>query len=260
MVVAAVGAPFFALLAQRPLQTGYRQALAITFFSLWLHDVLDMLQSTDRVPLWPVSSAILAPSQPWLPSGLIAEATLFGGIAAVIWAWQRRDPAAHSALPVPGSIIVASIIGLAALTSYLRDRREADAQLAHYLVEESDAHRALPLLDRAERWPSPSKPGRIDYLRGAAYNELGDRAAAERFYLLSLRKDPSYFWAVVDLAVLYAEDGGSMEDRRRRAAPYVERLRRDFAGEAGIEAVLSRIERKLASNGDKRSERPGAND
>ncbi len=250
---------FYALLltlpVRRALGVSRRAAFVITLGSIALHDVLDMLQSSDRMLLWPLSTRAFGPVQGLIPAGLLAETALFAALALAAWLYARmRTPrgaaGAERGRSLAGTLLTGVLIAGALGTSWLRDRREADAEAAHWLIEHGEPGRGLALLPAAARWPSPAKPGRIDYLRGAAYNALGNRDAAEHFYLLSLRQDPSYFWTVVDLAMMYADGPGSSAERRSKMAPYMQRLERDFASQAEFAAVSASIARRLARSSE----------
>jgi tetratricopeptide (TPR) repeat protein len=115
------------------------------------------------------------------------------------------------------------------------------------LVEQRAYQVALEVLARAERWPSTTKPGRIDYVRAEAYAGMGDRRRAEMYYLRADRADPTYFWTVADLTIFYASSSDPIAERRRLVAPYLNRLRSEFEGHPALPKVLSRVERKLAA-------------
>jgi membrane-bound metal-dependent hydrolase YbcI (DUF457 family) len=236
---------------RRALGVSGRAAFLISFGSIVLHDLLDMLQSSDRMLLWPLSMRAFGPAQGIIPASLVGESALFAALALAAWLYaRRRGPRAAAGAKrctgLAGTLLTGVLIVVALGTSWLRDRREADAAAAHWFIEHGEPARGLALLPAAGRWPSPGKPGRIDYLRGAAYNALGNRDAAEHFYLLSLRQDPSYFWTVVDLAMMYADGPGSSAERRSKMAPYMRRLERDFASQAEFAAVSASIAARLA--------------
>lgn len=245
VLVALALTPLLGAMVARLLAITFGRSALLVSVSLLLHDGLDALQSSDRRLLWPVSGAVWAPAEPLLPRGTVWETALFAPLALAMWAlWRGERTTRMRTSGVAVAFAVSVLVGAGAVGA-LRDRRETEVSIAAHLIEQGRADEGLRLLDSAGRWPSPAKPGRIDYLRGAAYNARGDRASAERYYLLSLRKDPSYFWVVVDLAELGATTGGTADERRRNAEPYVERLRRDFAGEPNVGAVLGRIEREI---------------
>jgi tetratricopeptide (TPR) repeat protein len=139
------------------------------------------------------------------------------------------------------------VLALAATTHHLRNTRERELAAAAARLEQGDYAGALSLLDRAERWPSTARPGRIDDLRGQAWEGLGERTRAEASYLRAYRADPGYFWLVVDLAAFYASSDEPRNERRRRVSPLVQRLREEFANEPAMPAAVDRILRKLGS-------------
>ena len=68
----------------------------------------------------------------------------------------------------------------ATVTHHLRHLREQQFERARIFSQEMhDYQSALVLLDTAERWPSTTKPGRIDYLRGWTYEQLGERRSTK---------------------------------------------------------------------------------
>jgi tetratricopeptide (TPR) repeat protein len=103
---------------------------------------------------------------------------------------------------------------------------------------------ALRAADDAERWPSDAGPGRIDLVRGEAYEWLGEDQEAERCFLQAYRSDTDNFWAVADLAEHYASRG-DVVTRRQRTSTYVMELRTRFAGHPALGQVLARVDRML---------------
>jgi hypothetical protein len=86
----------------------------------------------------------------------------------------------------------------------------------------------------------------IELFRGEAYAGAGDRRVrAEQSFLRSIEADPAFFWAVAGMADLYASSDRPLDERQRQVAPYLARLRQDFAGHPALPRVLARIERKL---------------
>jgi len=146
---------------------------------------------------------------------------------------------------VPGLSLVAIILILALSTHILRGQREKDMETAKMMVRNGRNLEALQLVDRSDRWPSTTRPGRSDYLRGEIHLSLGDRALAERYYLRSYRTDPDWFWVVADLAYFYASSDRPESERRRLARPYTDRLGTDFGMSPEVLRALSRVERKL---------------
>lgn len=84
-------------------------------------------------------------------------------------------------------------------------------------------------------------------MRAEAYAGMGDRRRAEVYYLRAYRADRMYFWAVADLALFYASSDAPEAERRRLAAPYLSRLRSEFAGHPALPEILARVQRKLTA-------------
>lgn len=226
-------------------------ATLVALLSVMLHIVLDLLQGTDRAVLWPFSSRPVDVGVALVPSSLGGELVFVGIIVAIAVAVSRSR--GRTALPLRLSVLpavcVALVLGLAVTTHILRDRRERQLRIAKWLAEKQHEYAdALEVLDAAERWPSPAKPGRIDYLRAESFDRLGDRTRAEQYYLRSYSADPSYFWVVADLALFYASGPAPEPVRRRAAAPYVERLAEDFSRHPETPRVLDRVRRHLGAS------------
>jgi tetratricopeptide (TPR) repeat protein len=234
----------------------------VVLFCLWAHDVLDLLHGTDRRPWWPLSERAVGVLWEQMDWGLNGELLLFGSgfalfllVRGVSLRWRRPDgrarqapqPASSRRLILLGHVMTTLILLCAAGTHYARGVRERQFDAAEALLARHDYPGALAALDEADRWPSTAKPGRTDYLRAEACLGLGDRARAEEHYIRSCRADPAYFWALADLTVFYATSDAPLDERRRRTAPYVKRLRRDFAGHEGLPGLLQRLERRLAA-------------
>ncbi len=237
----------------------FGRAFAVALFCILLHDALDVLQGSDRTPWWPVSDRPVRFGRSIIPTGMYQELLLFGILFGVFLVWRRvwrkrRAGAVRQKLSWrcrPGSVwlgwaLTASILAGAAGTHYLRGVRGRQFQLARTLLSDCEYRAAIAALDRADRWPSTAKPGRIDYTRAEALAQLQDREQAERYYLRACQADPSYFWALADLTVFYASSDEPVEEKRRCCAPYIERLRREFADHKALPRVLSKLERKLA--------------
>ena len=104
---------------------------------------------------------------------------------------------------------------------------------------------ALAAVERADRWPRGGAQHWIDYAKAEAYNGLGDRRLAERHYLRACASEPPNYWALIQLALFYASSDEPLDERRRRAAPYLQRLKEEFADMESLPRYLQRIERKL---------------
>ncbi len=226
LVAAAAASPVLAWLSRRLLGIGFRRAVFLAAVSVGLHDVIDIFQSADRLPFFPLSSYSMASGQ-WLPEGLLPEAAIFAPIALLTAAWRRHaSPAGPSRVTRPGLLLLIAAAASAAGMNRFRAAREATADAALFAIASGEYRQALAMLESADRWPAPAKPGRIDYLRAEAYIGLKDRPIAEGFYLASLRKDPTYMFALADLVKLYVSGDDPLEVRRGRAEPYLAQLRR----------------------------------
>jgi membrane-bound metal-dependent hydrolase YbcI (DUF457 family) len=255
LLVAIVATPLAAwgVTALVPVTCG--RALAVSFFSIVAHDLLDLAQGTDRQPLWPVPIPgmrhnALVPSEP-LPEALLFG---FGFVAFVLIRIAIRtgrhrpvETRAPSGFPRITWLAMGIVMTAAGGTHALRGLREHQLSQARLLVESRAYQAALDLADRAERWPSTARPGRIDHVRGEAYAGLGERQLAESAFQRSIAADPSYFWAVADLADLYASLDAPAAERQRLLAGPLAQLHATFAGNPALPQVLARIERKLKS-------------
>jgi membrane-bound metal-dependent hydrolase YbcI (DUF457 family) len=227
---------------------------AVALGSVLAHDLLDMAQSTDRRPWWPFSLRHVHIGVLPIPVDATREVLLFGalfagfvGLYAVIHRARPRSSDLAPALLWTGRILVVALMIAAIAVHALRAERERRLAEARSLLAHHRPVEALGALDEAERWPSMATPGRIDYLRAEAWLERGDRRRAEHYYQRADRTDPGVFWVVADLALFHASGDGSPEERQRAAAPFMERLRRDFAQHHALPAVLAKIERRLHS-------------
>lgn len=257
-----------AILLARPIAAAARlprlAALALVLFSVLVHQAMDLLQGTDDRPFWPFSSW-RADFAGWLPAtGLKSEIVWIGGLCAILVAvrwlisrWRgehRRQVQDDSLLTAPtgrqanvvGWLVTAVFLVLATWTHYLRDIHERQVAAAEALIHAHRPAEALPLLDRAAYWPHVKSPAALDYVRGEAYDAMGDRPRAEQYYLAALRDGAEDIWALADLAVLYATSPEPLEQRRRQVEPLVARLRVHHADHSALPRILARIERKLA--------------
>lgn len=219
-----------------------------------LHDVFDMLQDHERMPFWPLWSREIGTA--WLmfseTGRLAGELLVFGGPFAAfeVWHFLRRRGAATTTqvqhrlpgLTWLGGVLVALILIVVVGMLYLRNERRREMDEARKLVWAGKAQEALVAIERAERWPS--SPGAGDLHRGEAYDRLGDRARAEAALLRAVKQDPDEFWPLAVLATHYASHG-TADERRQRAARYVEELRRRFADHDALDRVVKAIEGRV---------------
>ena len=260
VIFAMAVSPAISAVLMRLTRVPFARAFLTALLSLLAHDVLDVAQATDRAPWWPLSDWSVGADLGLIPTDLRREAAVFGGLLLAFLAvryWSRRwsgrsavDPPlageGQSRLVWLGRIFVVAVVMAAAVTHLLRDARESQFEKGRALVEHRAYPAAFEALARAERWPSTTRPGRIDYVRAEAYAGMGDRRLAETSYLRAYRADGTYFWTVADLALFYASSDEPAADRRRLAAPYLTRLRTEFAGHPDCPRVLAHVERKLA--------------
>lgn len=262
VVLAVTASLVIAALLMRLAAVSFTRAFLTSLVSLLVHDVLDLAQATDRAPWWPLSDRPMSLDLAVIPTDFLHETAVFGGLllaflalrhAAQRWAGQKAlDPAIsgegyRQRVWLSRGFIVAVLL-TAAVTHSLRDRREAQLETGRALVEQRAYPAALEVLAQAERWPSSVNPGRIDYVRAEAYAGMGDRRRAEAYYLRAYGADPMYFWTVADLAVFYASSSESVAERRRLIAPYLSRLRTEFARDPALPEILARVEGRLAGS------------
>ncbi|HET9313955.1 MAG TPA: metal-dependent hydrolase [Vicinamibacteria bacterium] len=253
LLFAVVVSPLVAAAVAAVARASYRRAWLVSLGTLLLHDLMDVLQSTDRQPWWPFSSRPIVLDRPLIPASGVGEAALLGGLFLAYVVFRRvrrgRTPAPPGARPWAVYAVTAAVVLAAVATYGLRERRERQFDEARRQIERGDVRAGLELLDLADTWPSTARPGRADYLKGEAYARLGDRGAAEAAYLRSLRIDPGYFWAVADLAAFYAGGPEPEGARRSRVAPLLARLREEHPDHPDRARMERRIERALARPG-----------
>ncbi len=235
---------------------------AFTVGSVVGHDVLDLLATTDRVPLWPFDRRPVGFALELGPVSAIREALLYGiaclAFLAARAVWMTKS-ASRSTDPVRSRLFLPTetgsmwlwiasltlVIAAAGITHGLRDARERDLAEARLCLERRDFAGALVAAGRADRWPTTARPGRIAYIRAEAHLGLGESATAEREYLESYRADATYYWSLADLTLCLASSDRPLTERRRLVGPYLRRLRSDFATEPQLPQTLERIERRL---------------
>jgi membrane-bound metal-dependent hydrolase YbcI (DUF457 family) len=240
-------------------------AFALALFSVLTHQLMDLLQGTDDRPFWPFSGW-RADYQGWAAiSSLKSEVVCFGGFCLVLllarwfivrWHrefWQRGQPDLSPQSPGGrglrslGWVLTAVFLVLAAGTHYLRDLRVQQVAAAELYIHQHRPAEALACLDRAARWPRVISQAGLDYIRGEAYDEMGDRPRAEQYYLAALRGDRDSLWMLADLAVLYATSSEPLELRRQKVEPLVARMRAHHAQDTALPRILAKIDRKLAA-------------
>jgi membrane-bound metal-dependent hydrolase YbcI (DUF457 family) len=231
----------------------------VSIGTILCHDVLDMLQTTDRAPFWPWSTRTINLGIQLLPERSVPEGLLFLLLFAVFAAWRVRSGRSLGSLggnrtsspaPSPGLLwagrgVLSAIVLAAVVTHTFRARRERQAATAGRLLVQGRYADALLAADAADHWPRVGKPGRLDLIRGETHEALGESAIAERFFLRAYEEDPMNFWAVADLAEFYAACHAPAPERRRLVRPYADELRRRFPRHERLLDVLARVDRKL---------------
>ncbi len=268
IVAAAVVAAGLARLSGRRWLSVYGICLLLVIS----HILMDSLQGSDRRLLWPWSDSRIHLTPDVIPHDTRREAIFFGTLFAVFmlgW-WIGRRRAAGKPEPVArprqlfflgiGYGLTTLILLAAATTHYLRSVRQRQLDRADGLTRRGQHAAALAVLDEADRWPYPVPRARIDYLRAEAYTGLRDRARAEPCYLRAVQTDPSYFWAVADLANFYASGPEPPAERRQRVQPYLDLLRKRFPDHPSAAHYVQQIDRKLQAPPTSRptSERAGS--
>ncbi len=231
------------------------RSIVVAAGSVALHDVLDILQANDRAPFWPWSVRTINASTFGLPAGTAAEGFICGLLFAVYAAWRlgSRRTLGRSlgaagrtgrARALTAAAVVA-IVAAAVVTHGLRGTRERELAAARYFLDTGRPAEALKAADRADGWPRATRPGRIDMVRGEAYEAMGQPALAEAHYLRAYDEDPTNFWALADLAEYYAASDRPAAERRRLVQTYVDQLRDRFGHHRALPGVLAGIERRL---------------
>ncbi len=241
-------------------------ARVVAIFSLLLHDVLDLMQATDRHPFWPLDLPATGMDLQLIPVNSVGEAVWFAIAFCVVVAVRRifvrrdrEDSASASTNPVSPSTsrrmtrvysacVTLVLLTVASGTHYLRQERERAFSDLNQMLKSGAFSEVLARADGVNRWPGTAKPGRVDYMVAEAYLGLGDRASAKPMLLKACAADPDYFWPLADLAVLYASSPGDRSDREALVAPVVEKLRRTFATHADLKRVCVKIDRLLGEN------------
>ena len=234
-------------LVARISRLSFGQSAALVAFSMAVHDGMDILQSPRRMPLWPLPLVVNVGR--WIPSTLqgelIACLPLLG--AAVAYQWWKHRLRIPSRRDWVGLSVVVAIVVAATVASEIRDRRERALNRARALAESGQFNAALEESKSADGWPYPTAPGRIDYVRALAWWGLGRTDLAEQLYLRSYEADPDYIWVVGDLAALYASSDQPVEERTRRAAPWLTILRDRFPEDPALPRLVARVQRELAT-------------
>ena len=248
--------------------TSVFRGAAIVLFSLGVHLLLDLLQATDRQPLWPFSDRNVGLGLDAIPVNSLYEVVVFGGLFVVFLLILRRfrrsgipgtgSGATHEAPATAGAVwirrcghvSVSMVLVMAAGTHYLTHVRRQQLVQAKYLINHGDYEAALEKLDDASRWPAPFRPGTIDFFRGRVWLQLGDRELAEATFQRVGQVAPRNIYAVEQLALLCASVEGSYEVRTKCMEPWLEVLRARFGDHARIPRIREKLERRLGHSVD----------
>lgn len=257
VVFAVGGTLLFGLVLGRAAGIGLARGLLIAGLCIAGHVLLDFLQGSDSYPLWPLSRQPI--DLPWqlIPVSMRGEVTLLGGISGALIAGYAafrlvqegkaavRSMLAGGRLAWGARALIVLILAAALGTHYLREERAQQLDTAWLLIRKGRSAEALPFIDRADHWPRTAGAGRIEYMRGAAYEGLGDRRRAEAWYLRAIEADPGFYWALADLTELYANSREPLAGRRRRVEPCVALLKERFPKSGNLPELLKRLGRKL---------------
>jgi hypothetical protein len=250
LAFAVLVAPLAATALALALGINRRLALVVSFSMIAVHDLLDMLQTPERQPFWPVSSWSLGSHAPSLIPRSFAPETLMFALAFAVFVtasrrWRARLVGRREhGHPVLTGLLVAPVV-LAAVTIHsLRGLRERQLETARDLVVQGRFAEALVEAERAGSWPHIARPGRTDLVRAEALEGIGDWSGAIAGYRRAAEADPSSFWLVSALTAACArspraEDGADALRLR-------ERLSREFDGHPRLATTLARIDRSLA--------------
>lgn len=259
LAVAVAGGALIGACWSKATAISRRLLVALSIGAIVGHDVLDLLQSTDRAPFWPWSTRIVTSGTSWLPTGLLSDALFFALLFGLFAGWRIASGRTLGSLTDPPRLPRTQVWGIrgaaaglivAALAAHaFRERLEHELDTAEHLIDRGQFAEALALADRVDSgWLAAVKPGRVDIVRAEAYEALGDSSRAESLYRRAYADDPTNFWAAVDIAEYYANSDRPADERRRLAAPYVAALRSRFVSYRELPAILDRIDRRLASN------------
>lgn len=248
------------------LPTGILLASATVF----LHDLLDILQSTDRQPFWPFITVPVGTHISIIPKNPASEALLFASLcllALAVFRFIRRHLSSTDTIQrLPGDrlqtwserVIIAAILATAVTCYHLRTQRLHDFQQIMPSLRQQNYQKMLTVLTQVDRWPGIGKPGRIDYFRGLTYMKMGSTDAAEQHLLRAYRQDPEFFWSVADLALAYASSDRPAKTRAALTAPLLEELRKNFPTHPDLPEYLRKIQAYLDPGQDDPSTTPAA--
>lgn len=243
-----------------------KQCILLGLSTILLHDLLDILQSTDRQPFWPFSTTNFGSTLTVIPTNPTKEGLLFGLFYGIVLAWylhrgQKKSSNGneYSHLgPIPtqklGEKILIILIILIALTTYhLRTQRIHTFRQAISMFHQQQYSTSLILLNKADRWPGIAKPGRPAYFKGVIYMKQHHSTLAEKYLLLSYHRNKNFFWCIGDLALLYATSNKPRSQRMALARPYIQRMRKDFSCHPDFRQYIQKIQNALINHHSRRT-------
>lgn len=238
----------------RRFHTSFGRAGAVALGSILGHDLLDLLQGSDRMPLWPFLKERVRLPLVIIPGHALEEALLFLGAFLMflfVRSWFGGGPAFSlwGRRAWPGAVLAGLILSAALLTNGAKVLREREEDKVEECLATSQYTEALVHLRHLRLWSAVTRSGEVDRLTARALLGLGDRAGAERHFLAAERAEPDDYWTLVDLALFYASSDGTKAERERRVAPYQARLEQDFARRRSLPRVLARLEERLSAPG-----------
>lgn len=236
-----------------------KQCFLLALSTILLHDLLDILQSTDRLPFWPFYTTTIGNNINIIPANPSKEGLLFGvlyGLVLTRYLWrgrkkylgeaENRQPA-RTSLRKRGEKIFIMLIMLMALTTYhLRIQRIHTFQQAKEMFHQQHYSNSLALFNEADRWPRIAKPGRLDYFKGIIYLQQHRPALAEKYLLRSYSRNNGFFWCIGDLALFYAKSSKAISRRTTLAEPFIRKMHRDFSEHPDYPEYMQKIRRALA--------------
>ena len=254
ILFAVLSAAALAPLLARFVGIGGGRATALVFGSVVGHDLLDLLQGSDRVLGWPFVDHRVRLRLSVIPENAVHEALWFAAAFLVYlvalaaigraprWtAWGRGGAWRGGAF--------AALILLAAVGSHVsKTLRDREVDRVEDLLRSREYAEALRRLERLKLWPTLRRSSEVERLAARALVGLGDRAGAEARLLAAERADPDDYRTVADLALFYASSDAPAEERRARAAPYQDRIETEFARRRDADRVLARIAACLAAS------------
>jgi hypothetical protein len=229
--------------------------ISLGLMSIVGHDVLDLLQATDRAPFWPLTIQGPGASLAWIPDRISGELAVLGPPFLCWAAWRfstgaaRREARERTATATAtvtwtarGLVLLLVLTPVAAY--YTRRTAEREVLAAQRMLRDGRFEDALRAADSADRWAWIVRRGRTDLVRGEVYEALGDEGRAESHYRRAYELDRNNFWAVADLAEFHASHGDPAT-RRRRSMVFLAELRARFTNNPALEKVRADVETKL---------------